>query len=88
MAKHAKVSQEIALTLGRQYFQSLCVYVHKLETIEEALNSLEGVTCNRAEGATYLLPRINLPRKTTEAVEAVNTAPDASTANAFLMPLV
>lgn len=54
MAKRAKVSQEIALTLRRKCFQSLCEYVHK--------HNLEGVTCNRSEGAMYLFPRINLPR--------------------------
>ncbi|KAG2322447.1 hypothetical protein Bca52824_015660 [Brassica carinata] len=54
MAKRAKVSQEIALTLGRQCFQSLFVYVHK--------HHLESVTCYRAEGAMYLFPRTNLPR--------------------------
>ncbi|KFK41654.1 hypothetical protein AALP_AA2G155600 [Arabis alpina] len=49
----------------------------RAKTLEDALNNLEGVTCNRAEGAMYLFPRINLPQKAIEAAEAAKTAPDA-----------
>ncbi|CAL8130840.1 unnamed protein product [Prunus armeniaca] len=49
----------------------------RAKTLEDALNNLEGVTCNRAEGAMYLFPRINLPQKAIKAAEAANTAPDA-----------
>ncbi|CAH2066915.1 unnamed protein product [Thlaspi arvense] len=49
----------------------------RAKTLEDALNNLEGVTCNRAEGAMYLFPRVNLPRKAIEAAEAAKTAPDA-----------
>ncbi|XP_010415979.1 PREDICTED: alanine aminotransferase 2, mitochondrial-like [Camelina sativa] len=49
----------------------------RAKTLEEALNNLEGVTCNRAEGAMYLFPRISLPQKAIEAAEAEKTAPDA-----------
>uniref|UniRef100_A0A1J3HKW0 alanine transaminase n=1 Tax=Noccaea caerulescens TaxID=107243 RepID=A0A1J3HKW0_NOCCA len=49
----------------------------RAKTLEEALNNLEGITCNRAEGAMYLFPRINLPRKAIEAAETAKTAPDA-----------
>ncbi|KAL5579674.1 hypothetical protein UlMin_012116 [Ulmus minor] len=49
----------------------------RAKTLEDALNSLEGITCNRAEGAMYLFPRINLPQKAIKAAEAANTAPDA-----------
>ncbi|KAL6140591.1 hypothetical protein ACLB2K_058890 [Fragaria x ananassa] len=49
----------------------------RAKTLEDALNSLEGVTCNRAEGAMYLFPRIELPRKAIHAAEAAKTAPDA-----------
>jgi len=38
---------------------------------------LEGVTCNKAEGAMYLFPRLHLPQKAIKAAEAANTAPDA-----------
>lgn len=44
--------------------------------LEAALNSLENVTCNKAEGAMYLFPCIKLPVKAIKAAEAANTAPD------------
>lgn len=47
-----------------------------LQTLEAALNSLENVTCNKAEGAMYLFPCIKLPEKAIKAAEAANTAPD------------
>ena len=34
--------------------------------LEDALNSMEGVTCNAAEGALYAMPRIRLPKKASE----------------------
>ncbi|XP_057504967.1 alanine aminotransferase 2, mitochondrial-like isoform X2 [Actinidia eriantha] len=49
----------------------------RARALEDALNSLEGVTCNRAEGAMYLFPRIRLPLKAIKAAEAAKTAPDA-----------
>uniref|UniRef100_M4ED15 alanine transaminase n=1 Tax=Brassica campestris TaxID=3711 RepID=M4ED15_BRACM len=49
----------------------------RAKTLEEALNKLEGVTCNRAEGAMYLFPCITLPQKAIAAAEAAKTAPDA-----------
>ncbi|WMV34974.1 hypothetical protein MTR67_028359 [Solanum verrucosum] len=49
----------------------------RAKTLEDALNSLEGVTCNRAEGAMYLFPCINLPDKAIKAAEEAKTAPDA-----------
>lgn len=45
--------------------------------LEAAFNSLEGITCNKAEGAMYLFPRIELPQKAIKAAEALNKAPDA-----------
>lgn len=41
------------------------------------MNSLEGVTCNKAEGAMYLFPQIHLPQKAIEAAKAAKRAPDA-----------
>ncbi|CAN1287262.1 Alanine aminotransferase 2, mitochondrial [Linum perenne] len=48
----------------------------RAKTLEEGLNKLEGITCNRAEGAMYLFPRIKLPAKAIKAAEAAKTAPD------------
>ena len=48
-----------------------------MQTLEDAFNKLEGVTCNKAEGAMYLFPRVRLPEKAIKAAEAAKTAPDA-----------
>ncbi|KAI8989375.1 pyridoxal phosphate-dependent transferase [Pilobolus umbonatus] len=40
-------------------------------------NSLEGVTCNDAEGAMYCFPRIRLPEKAIEAAKAQNMPADS-----------
>ncbi|KAL7140466.1 hypothetical protein ABFS83_09G122500 [Erythranthe nasuta] len=56
----------------------------RAKSLEEALNGLEGVTCNRAEGAMYLFPRIDLPKKAIEAAEAAKMAPDAFYAKRLL----
>lgn len=37
---------------------------------------MEGVLCQKAEGAMYLFPRIKLPEKAIEAAQKVNMAPD------------
>ncbi|KAL9842347.1 putative ribosomal protein L16 [Arabidopsis thaliana] len=42
--------------------------INPKKTLEEAINNLEGVTCNQAEREMNLFPQINLPKK---------TAPDA-----------
>ncbi|CAO2824649.1 unnamed protein product [Amaranthus hypochondriacus] len=49
----------------------------RAKTLEDAFNNLEGMTCNKAEGAMYLFPRINLPRKAIKAAEALHITPDA-----------
>ncbi|OAY53278.1 alanine aminotransferase 1, mitochondrial [Manihot esculenta] len=49
----------------------------RAKTLEQAFNSLEGVTCNKAEGAMYLFPCIRLPQKAIKAAEAAKKAPDA-----------
>lgn len=47
-------------------------------------NGLENVTCNDAEGAMYLFPRIRLPSKAIEAAKQSNMAPDAFYSMAML----
>jgi len=49
----------------------------RAKTLVDALNQLEGVTCNEAEGAMYVFPRIHLPQQAIKAAEAVNMVPDA-----------
>ncbi|KAI8378502.1 pyridoxal phosphate-dependent transferase [Blakeslea trispora] len=45
--------------------------------LAKCFNSLEDVTCNEAEGAMYLFPRIRLPTKAIEAAKEAGVAPDA-----------
>ncbi|KAK7389706.1 hypothetical protein VNO78_24973 [Psophocarpus tetragonolobus] len=54
----------------------LASLARRAKTLEDAFNKLEGVTCNRAEGAMYLFPQIRLPQKAIKAAENENTAPD------------
>ncbi|CAN6206090.1 unnamed protein product [Urochloa humidicola] len=56
----------------------------RAQALEEAFNSLEGITCNKAEGAMYLFPRLHLPQKAIGAAQAAGTAPDAYYAKRLL----
>ncbi|KAJ8448300.1 hypothetical protein Cgig2_025224 [Carnegiea gigantea] len=56
----------------------------RAKTLEAAFNNLEGVTCNKAEGAMYLFPRLHLPQKAIKAAEAEKVAPDAFYARRLL----
>ncbi|XP_058078403.1 alanine aminotransferase 2-like [Magnolia sinica] len=56
----------------------------RAKTLEDAFNSLEGVTCNKAEGAMYLFPWLHLPQKAIKAAEAAKKAPDAFYAHRLL----
>ncbi|KAL5197784.1 hypothetical protein ABZP36_001296 [Zizania latifolia] len=56
----------------------------RAKALEEAFNSLEGITCNKAEGAMYLFPRVHLPQKAIGAAQAAGTAPDAYYARRLL----
>jgi alanine transaminase len=49
-----------------------------------ALNKLEGGTCNEAEGAMYLFPRINVPERALRAAGAVQMQPDVFYARRLL----
>mmetsp|Transcript_5673 Transcript_5673/g.17294 ORF Transcript_5673/g.17294 Transcript_5673/m.17294 type:complete len:479 (-) Transcript_5673:522-1958(-) len=42
----------------------------------DALNKMEGVTCNAAEGAMYAFPQITLPPKAIEAADKIGKKPD------------
>ncbi|KAJ3369503.1 hypothetical protein GGF31_005213 [Allomyces arbusculus] len=55
-------------------FESLQRRAQKLGA---ALATLEGVECNRADGAMYLFPQITLSRAAVAAAEAAGKAPDA-----------
>ncbi|XP_049365272.1 alanine aminotransferase 2-like [Solanum verrucosum] len=72
-----KVGDESYESFSAEKEAILSSLARRAKTLEDALNSLEGVTCNRAEGAMYLFPCINLPDKAIKAAEEAKTAPDA-----------
>lgn len=44
--------------------------------VHEALNNLEGITCNEADGALYAFPRIRLSKKAKNAAEGKGVPAD------------
>lgn len=44
--------------------------------VHEALNKLEGITCNEADGALYAFPRIRLSKKAQHAAEGKGVPAD------------
>ncbi|KAJ7565779.1 hypothetical protein O6H91_02G074700 [Diphasiastrum complanatum] len=56
----------------------------RAKTLAEALNKLEGVSCNEAEGAMYLFPRLHLPERALKAASAVDMLPDTFYARRLL----
>ncbi|KAI3873075.1 hypothetical protein MKX03_036907 [Papaver bracteatum] len=86
----SNISEQILATLvGDETFESYSAEKNGIlsslaKALEDAFNKLEGVTCNKAEGAMYLFPRIRLPQKSIKAAEAAKTAPDAFYAKRLL----
>jgi alanine transaminase len=48
----------------------------RAKVLTEGMNKLEGVSCNAAEGAMYVFPRIELPKKAMKAAEEAGQVPD------------
>lgn len=48
----------------------------RAKVLTEAMNKLEGVSCNAAEGAMYVFPRLHLPKRALKAAEAAGTVAD------------
>ncbi|KAI3856264.1 hypothetical protein MKW92_048431 [Papaver armeniacum] len=51
--------------------------VRSAKALEDAFNSLEGVTCEKADEGLYLFPRIKFSQKAIKAADVTMTAPDA-----------
>ncbi|XP_060206032.1 alanine aminotransferase 2-like [Lycium barbarum] len=79
-----KVGDESYVSFAAEKEGILSSLARRAKTLEDAFNSLEGITCNKAEGAMYLFPRINLPDKAIKAAEEAKTAPDAFYAKCLL----
>ncbi|KAI3997871.1 hypothetical protein MKX01_000005 [Papaver californicum] len=79
-----KVGDESFVSYSAEKNGILSSLARRAKALEDAFNSLEGVTCNKAEGAMYLFPRIQLPGKAIKAAEAAKIAPDAFYAKRLL----
>ncbi|KAH6757981.1 alanine aminotransferase 2 [Perilla frutescens var. hirtella] len=79
-----KVGDECYESYSAEKNAILSSMARRAQQLEHALNSLEGVSCNRAEGAMYLFPSIKLPNKAIEAANAAKTAPDTFYARRLL----
>jgi alanine transaminase len=56
----------------------------QLQTLEKAFSGLEGVTCNKLEGALYLFPRLHLPSAAIRAADFEGVSPDIFYAHRLL----
>lgn len=59
----------------------------RAKRLHEAFNSLEGVTCNPAQGSMYLFPQIVFPYKFLQSAKELGKAPDAIYCNYFCLNL-
>lgn len=48
----------------------------RAKVLTEGMNKLEGVTCNKAEGAMYVFPRLRFPEKVLKVAAVAKVAPD------------
>lgn len=48
----------------------------RADVVQKALDALDGVSCNRAQGAMYLFPQLHLPPGAVAAAETAGKAPD------------
>ena len=63
--------------MSNNFLKIFKIFLFVLQALEDAFNKLEGISCNKAEGAMYLFPQIHLPQKAIEAAKAAKKAPDA-----------
>ncbi|PAN12569.1 hypothetical protein PAHAL_2G274200 [Panicum hallii] len=51
-------------------------FLKRAKTLEKAFSSLEGVSCNKIEGALYFFPRLHLPSLAIKTAESEGVSPD------------
>lgn len=56
----------------------------QLQTLEKAFSSMEGVSCNKIEGALYIFPRLHLPSLAFKAAKREGVSPDVFYAHRLL----
>ncbi|TVU09663.1 hypothetical protein EJB05_43152, partial [Eragrostis curvula] len=78
--------------LGDESFESFEAEKEKIrtsfwkraETLEKAFKSMEGISCNKIEGAMYFFPRLHLPSRAVKAAKAEGVSPDIFYAHRLL----
>nr|XP_025876260.1 alanine aminotransferase 2 isoform X2 [Oryza sativa Japonica Group] len=75
--------------LGDEAFEIFMVekeetYSSLLKRAKKAFNGLEGVSCNKFEGAMYLFPRLRLPQAAIKAAQLEGVSPDVFYAHRLL----
>ncbi|XP_072980018.1 alanine aminotransferase 2-like [Typha angustifolia] len=79
-----KVGDESYESFTAEKERILSSLARRAKALEDAFNKLEGVTCNKVEGAMYLFPRLQLPNRAIKAAKIANAAPDAFYAHRLL----
>ncbi|KAF3341337.1 Alanine aminotransferase 2 [Carex littledalei] len=69
--KPGEESHELFLAEKEAILSSLA---RRAKALEDAFNSMEGVLCQKAEGAMYLFPGIKLPEKAIEAAKKASSS--------------
>jgi len=57
---------------------------NRAKIVAEGLNAIDGFTCNPAEGAMYVFPRVEIPAGAIAAAKAAGTSPDGLYAMSLL----
>ena len=84
MAHPPRVSDESYAQYRQEIDDQYASLKRRALMLEQVFNSMEGVTCNPAQGAMYLFPRIHLTKKAIEAARIQNKEPDVFYALAML----
>ncbi len=72
----------------REKTATLSSLKRRAELLVGALNRLEGVTCNAAEGALYAFPRITLPDRAIQEAKRIGEADEAGVPGRFRFRLL
>jgi alanine transaminase len=72
-----KVGDKSYEQFARERDAILSSLARRAKMMTEAMNKLEGVSCNAAEGAMYVFPRLHLPERALKAAEASGMVADA-----------
>lgn len=78
LMSHPPCPGEPSYPLYSEEKEGILASLHRRATkLVAALNLMEGVTCNEADGSLYVFPQIHLPPKAYEAAAAEHRPPDA-----------